>query len=170
MFTISKKPSQDFFCPVVLEFLKKIFLPHHSCQLGQRGILIRPNPMRLKQDSFFYRGVRFLVLSFIAWLFLSFLAGCVPFTGSNEERPQGVLFTYQGGYRSVCLSGDFNGWATDSHCLQRDGRTWKIQLFLSPGQYRYVFILNGNQWETDPRALLMEEDGFGRKNSVVVVE
>jgi hypothetical protein len=128
------------------------------------------NLVRLKQKPFSNPRVRFLLLSFVVWPFLSFLPGCAISNRSIEERRQEVAFTYQGDYRSVCLSGDFNDWATDSHCLRRNGETWEIELPLSPGRYRYGFILDGSLWVTDPKALLIEEDGFGRKNSVIVVE
>lgn len=139
--------------------------------MGQTGgFSLSRNPMRLKQKPFSDRWVRFLFLLFVAWPFLFLLPECATSSRSIEERRQGIVFTYQGDSRSVCLSGDFNDWATDSHCLRRNGQTWKIELSLRPGTYRYGFILDGNHWETDSRALLMEEDGFGKKNSVVVVE
>ena len=126
--------------------------------------------MKLKQKPFSCHWVLFLNLLLIVWPFLFFFPGCLTFNSSIEEGRQEVTFTYQGDYRSVCLSGDFNNWASDSHCLRRNGQTWKIELSLSPGQYRYGFIIDGKHWETDSRALLIEEDGFGKKNSVVVVK
>ena len=81
-----------------------------------------------------------------------------------------VSFVYSGHHDSVCVSGDFNGWSSRSHCLQREGESWSVQLELPPGRYRYGFILDGREWVCDPEALIQEDDGFGRKNSVLVID
>ena len=81
-----------------------------------------------------------------------------------------IVFTYTGRCETVCLSGDFNGWAHNTHCLKRNGATWEIKLFLSPGRYKYAFVLDGTHWIPDPDAYLQEDDGFGTKNSVLIVE
>ncbi|UCF86012.1 MAG: isoamylase early set domain-containing protein [Desulfobacteraceae bacterium] len=81
-----------------------------------------------------------------------------------------IVFTYVGQCETVCLSGDFNGWSPNIHCLKRNGDTWEIKLFLSPGPYKYAFLLDGTHWIPDPDAYLQEDDGFGTKNSVLIVE
>jgi hypothetical protein len=81
-----------------------------------------------------------------------------------------IVFTYRGQDRTVCLSGDFNGWSPNAHCLKRNGDTCQIKLFLSPGRYKYAFLVDGTQWIPDPEAYLEENDGFGMKNSVLIVE
>jgi hypothetical protein len=88
--------------------------------------------------------------------------------GESPDRP--VLFTYAGAAKRVCLSGDFNAWSPDSDCLRREGARWEIRIFLPPGRYRYGFLLDDKDWIPDPGALLQEADGFGRNNSVLVVE
>ena len=40
---------------------------------------------------------------------------------------------------------------------------------LRAGRYTYAFLLDGRLWVPDPTAPLAPEDGFGRRNSVVVV-
>jgi 1,4-alpha-glucan branching enzyme len=88
----------------------------------------------------------------------------------SESAEWPVLFTFEGTAQKVCLSGDFNAWSPDSHCLTKEGRKWKIQVFLPSGRYKYGFLLDGKRWVPDSGALLQEEDGFGRMNSVLVVE
>lgn len=88
----------------------------------------------------------------------------------NESGKRLVLFTFTGMAKSVCLSGDFNDWSPDSRCLEKKRDGWQIEILLAPGRYRYGFLLDGKEWVPDPGALLNEEDGFGRKNSVLVVE
>jgi 1,4-alpha-glucan branching enzyme len=81
-----------------------------------------------------------------------------------------VSFVFIGRHDSVCLSGDFNGWSSESHCMQRKGDEWLIQLDLTPGRYRYGFVIDKTGWACDPEALIQEDDGFGRKNSVLLID
>lgn len=48
--------------------------------------------------------------------------------------------------------------------------TWLIELALPPGRYLYAFLVDGGEWQTDPGAVLFDDDGFGKKNSVLIVE
>jgi len=100
------------------------------------------------------------------------IIGCVWNTGTIENAPYKVqvLFTYKGQFQTVCLSGDFNDWSPNTHCLERNGNIWKIKVFLSPGRYKYAFVLDGTHWTPDPNAFLVENDGFGMKNSVLIIE
>jgi hypothetical protein len=54
--------------------------------------------------------------------------------------------------------------------LTRRGDTWQIGLYLFPGRYTYGFILDGARWIPDPNAPFQEDDGFGRRNSVLIVD
>ncbi|MBW2091523.1 MAG: isoamylase early set domain-containing protein [Deltaproteobacteria bacterium] len=81
-----------------------------------------------------------------------------------------VIFTYTGLHKSVCLCGDFNDWSTESHCFKKQGGVWTIRVLLPPGRYRYAFLLDGEKWTPDPKALFQEDDGFGMKNSILIVE
>ena len=104
---------------------------------------------------------------------LAVFAACTTPDGrviGNEHQERLVLFTFEGEADTVCLSGDFNGWSPDSRCLERRGDRWEIEVLLPPGRYRYGFVLDGKEWVPDPGALVNEEDGFGKKNSVLVIE
>jgi 1,4-alpha-glucan branching enzyme len=86
-----------------------------------------------------------------------------------QETGIPVTFTFHGNYRSVCISGDFNNWSR-TQCLASKGNgVWAIRIFLKPGQYRYVFLLDGEHQVPDPHGLLEEEDGFGNRNSVLII-
>lgn len=126
---------------------------------------------RLKRKYAFYLFSNLIV--FMAALYLSSsLIGCA-WKGNIGRRTSGevlVVFTYTGEAEMVCISGDFNGWSPDAHCLKRNGDTWNIRLSLSPGRYRYAFFVDDIHWIPDPNAFLQEDDGFGMKNSVLIVE
>jgi hypothetical protein len=72
--------------------------------------------------------------------------------------------------QSVCVSGSFNNWSEQSHCMSRSLDTWSVALALPPGRYQYLFVVDGRIGREDPRSVLAEDNGFGMKNSVLVVE
>jgi anti-sigma factor RsiW len=73
---------------------------------------------------------------------------------------------------SVAIVGDFNGWDVRRNQLVRsshEGR-WGGKLRLAPGVYQYSFVVDGTVWEVDPRARQFVDDGFGGRNSVIIVD
>jgi 1,4-alpha-glucan branching enzyme len=72
--------------------------------------------------------------------------------------------------RQVFLAGTFNRWDPSSHALTGPDEkgTWSVSLTLAPGRYEYLFVVNGTEWTPDPGAP-WADDGFGGRNSVVVV-
>jgi hypothetical protein len=119
-----------------------------------------------KENLGFSMGLLLAVLVFLG----ATLSACVTVPKAPETTELSVSFMFTGQYDSVCLSGDFNGWSSDSHCLQRKGDKWSIQLALPPGSYRYGFVTDKKDWVCDPEALIQEDDGFGRKNSVLLID
>jgi hypothetical protein len=71
---------------------------------------------------------------------------------------------------TVAVVGSFNGWSPQDHRLQRrDDKTWEITLSLAPGRYAYRFLIDQKKQVLDPSTKLTEPDGFGGRNSVVIV-
>jgi 1,4-alpha-glucan branching enzyme len=70
----------------------------------------------------------------------------------------------------VAVSGEFNGWSTDTTFLkkQKDG-LWETTLALPPGRHEYKFVVDG-QWIPDPKARQQASNGYGTLNSVLEVE
>jgi len=74
------------------------------------------------------------------------------------------------GAQSVAVAGDFDGWE-GSHLLEDvdgDG-VWTGRIPLQPGVHAYMFLVDGSDWITDPRAQRYQEDGFGNRNAVLAV-
>lgn len=71
----------------------------------------------------------------------------------------------------VALVGDFNGWDQNATPAERqsDG-SWATFVQLPPGRHVYAFVLDGRVFMNDPAAPIAPDDGFGQKNSVVVVK
>ena len=79
-----------------------------------------------------------------------------------------VLIAPQAGRVSVV--GDFNGWdgAATPAVRQADG-SWTTYVPLRPGRHVYSFVIDGTHFVSDPSAPIAPDDGYGQKNSVVVV-
>lgn len=89
-------------------------------------------------------------------------------THQNSWTP---LFLKARDYRDVYIVGDFNNWQKDErYKLARVGEdTFSINVGLEKGSYRYKFV-SDNTWFTDPHNSLTEEDPFGGKNSLLIVQ
>ena len=71
----------------------------------------------------------------------------------------------------VCLCGEFNSWSSEATPMTRrkDGR-FSTTVTLPQGQaYRYRYLVDGERWVDDPAADEYVDNGFGTKDSVVVL-
>jgi len=72
--------------------------------------------------------------------------------------------------KSVAVAGDFNEWVPGVMLADPDGDgVWAGRLKLSPGVHRYMYVIDGSHWVTDPYAERYTEDGFGRQNAVIAI-
>jgi hypothetical protein len=73
------------------------------------------------------------------------------------------------GAREVVLTGDFTGWAKDEIRLFPSAPgEWGAQLQLSPGEYQYRLIVDG-EWRDDPAVTKRVPNPFGTQNCVLTV-
>jgi hypothetical protein len=70
---------------------------------------------------------------------------------------------------SVAVVGSFNGWSPETHRMQKRGDAWELTLSLAPGRYAYRFLVDAKKQVLDPASAATEADGYGGKNSVLVV-
>ncbi len=89
----------------------------------------------------------------------------------DSKAPRVVTLTYKSpGANSVAVIGSFNGWSPVNSAMRRNGNgKWEISLHLAPGRYAYRFLVNNNQQVLDPNSAHDEPDGYGGKNSVLLV-
>jgi Glycogen recognition site of AMP-activated protein kinase len=72
--------------------------------------------------------------------------------------------------RSVAVAGSFNGWRTNALAMTRGaGGVWSVTAPLAVGEHHYDFVVDGTHWVPDPTAHVQVDDGFGGRNSVIVV-
>jgi 1,4-alpha-glucan branching enzyme len=72
---------------------------------------------------------------------------------------------------SVALAGSFNGWDDSTTVFSRSAEAgvWTVTVALAPGEYQYLFVVDGRRWIPDPAAHAQVEDEFGQRNSLLVV-
>jgi len=72
---------------------------------------------------------------------------------------------------SVALAGSFNGWNESTTAFTRgaEAGVWTVTVALAPGEYQYLFVVDGRRWIPDPAAHAQVEDEFGQRNSLLVV-
>ncbi|MDH3504927.1 MAG: isoamylase early set domain-containing protein [Nitrospirota bacterium] len=95
----------------------------------------------------------------------------IPLESDSEENPVMVrLVLLEPQARSVAVAGDFNGWKPQETPLQRtDEGAWTVTLQVKPGRYHYMFVVDGQEWVTDPFAGEYSSDGFGARNAILDV-
>ena len=135
--------------------------------------------------------VRKLILVSILYLAVAFIStGCsLNFIKKRLSPPHkiesGILFQYDApSARQVNLAGNFpdNEWlkyGNQFDLMLDDGKNgdrfagdgiWSIVKSLSSGRYEYKFVVDRNSWIEDPNALDNTDDGYGGKNSVLIVK
>ena len=89
---------------------------------------------------------------------------------ATHATADGALFVYKGDATSVNAAGEFNAWSTSADPLTKQSNgTWTLAKKLAAGRYLYKFVVNGTEWKQDAGAAEAADDGFGGKNSVLVV-
>ena len=135
--------------------------------------------------------VKKLILVSILYLAAVFIStGCsLNFIKKRLSPPhrfeEGILFQYDApSARQVNLAGNFpdNEWlkyGNQFDVMSDDGKNgdrfagdgiWSIVKPLSAGRYEYKFVIDRNSWIEDPNALETIDDGYGGKNSVLIVK
>lgn len=70
---------------------------------------------------------------------------------------------------AVAVVGSFNGWSPAENPMTKKGDVWELTLSLLPGKYSYRFLVDQKKQVLDPSSKNTEPDGYGGKNSVLVV-
>ena len=63
-----------------------------------------------------------------------------------------------------------NDWNQKHHrMIEKEKGVYSITLLLKPDEYHYKFLEDGINWITDINSINFVDDGFGGKNSVILV-
>jgi len=73
--------------------------------------------------------------------------------------------------RTVSVIGSFNNWKPEGGSMRYDAEAgyWILESSLPPGNHEYSFLIDGNKIQLDPRAPMIRDDGFGNRNSMILV-
>jgi hypothetical protein len=90
---------------------------------------------------------------------------------SDSERTVVFSLNMPGASR-VELIGSFNEWRPGDFVMKWDEsrKVWITSVSLRKGRYEYAFLVDGEKVVSDPNALVYLDDGFGNKNSVLIVD
>jgi hypothetical protein len=90
---------------------------------------------------------------------------------SVEEPVLYVQFILEApGARTVSVGGDFDAWEGSFALEDPDGDgMWTGRVPLEPGLHTYMFLVDGSEWITDPRAERYADDGFGNRNALLAL-
>jgi 1,4-alpha-glucan branching enzyme len=88
----------------------------------------------------------------------------------QKTKNQKVIFSLNAPEaKEVFLAGDFNNWDNKTHPMEKDSNgVWKKTMMLTPSQYEYKFLIDGD-WKEDPRNDQLCLNCFGTVNSIVSV-
>lgn len=116
-----------------------------------------------------YRSTMCRTAAFFVLLFI--LTACGGKGGGLFSPPRvPTTFKYQKPADSVFICADFNNWNCEEHPMDNDNGEFTLRIKLKPGKYAYLYLIDEIQMVLDPEAYLSEDDGFGGKNSVIIVE
>jgi cyclomaltodextrinase len=85
----------------------------------------------------------------------------IPLQKANKSK---ITITYSGPAKDVKVKGEFNAW--NPVALSKDQDNYTIDFYLNPGNYQYVFILDGKDRrdQSNPDSV---DNGMGAWNSVI---
>jgi len=139
--------------------------------------LVQPHPVRLRPVTAL-AGAAALVAALVVWPRAERPAAPTAertaSTAPAAQQPTVVYVQFSlvaPGARSVEVAGDFNGWQPVRAQLrdpEGDG-TWSGMIPVAAGIHKYMFVIDGRRWVSDPRAHRFVDDGFGMKNSLLSV-
>jgi len=120
-----------------------------------------------------YSLVSILTVAVFCVFTFVFLFHPSPLPGQRETLAQvEVTFTISGiEAKSIAVAGDFNGWNTSANRLEdpEGNGTWTGKIFLKPGRYEYMLVVDDAKWVPDPNAKIYTDDGFGSRNAVLYI-
>ncbi len=73
-----------------------------------------------------------------------------------------------GEIKDVKVKGEFNSWNPNNGVLVKKGNDWKLNLYLAPGQYQYIFVIDGQE-TLDPTNPEKTSNGMGGFNSLIKI-
>jgi glycosidase len=95
-----------------------------------------------------------------------------PGARAGGEYEHEFVFKPPGTPSRVNVAGTFNGWSMDATPMTRgeDG-TWRAKVNINEGVHHYKFVVDGNQWLSDPggdKSLEVDDNHDGKNSGILV--
>ena len=146
--------------------------PKHLGLMGKILWKLR-TPISFSPFKILALGASFAAAIFLAAVFLRISLEKQTVVFEPPKNLSSVVFTLEmPDASSVHVVGSFNGWKPEGIPMRWDDaqKLWTLSLPLERGRYEYAFLVDGKKLVQDPKALLQQEDGFGNRNSVLIIE
>ena len=104
----------------------------------------------------------------VAVLILFFVFSIHPRNEVSSIQKRFVI--YQPDADSVQIAGSFTGWHDVPMRMIGPSGYWEIELDVTKGEHKYIFIVGDDKKIADPTTMMREKDDFGSENSVLFVE
>jgi hypothetical protein len=129
--------------------------------------LLRPRTIRVSP----FTGLAVAAAAVVLMMFVPDDVPIAPTPGSVAVAEILVEFSLEApGATTVAVAGDFSAWETEFVLDDVDGDgVWTGRIPVTPGLHKYMFVVDGTDWVTDPRAQRYSDDGFGNRNAVLAV-
>ena len=106
-----------------------------------------------------------------AAIFMGLILVLRPVGPASAARAGVTFVVHAPGAERVELVGSFNDWRSGQIELSGPDATgrWTVTVPLPEGRHEYLFLVDGQEWITDPQATFYRPDGFGHQNAVIDV-
>lgn len=176
-------PPEDFLQNVMQQLPKRTSEPvsfFSKCgQLGQRLWNTLTRPMTISVSPMQVAASLAVVLYSVSFVYdlpkgkENKMVKAVPLASEvGHLKPVSfALYDPDRNFTSAVVIGSFNKWQSRGFEMSYDKvqEAWVLEHELPPGEYEYVFLVNGEAPMPDPRAVFYVQDSFGNKNSLLQV-
>jgi hypothetical protein len=165
-----------------LRALSRITAPQSSLDVLMRRVREGETEEKNPYSSFltFLMTVRQLFARKVLAAVMVTLLISVPFTffltsqhfSKIDTKTFVVRFVYENkAAENVRIVGDFNNWSRSGMSMKRVQGTdyWTVEIPLEEGIYRYVFLVDNNEWTPDPLSEIKTHDNFGNESSLLLL-
>lgn len=162
-------PASPAFCERVMRAIEARPLPWHT-RLGR--LLFAPHTLRWNLAGAAATVLVVLGVSAALGLHLGGIPAPTMTAGVTPAAERVVTVRFQVAVpqaRQVSLAGDFTQWQPRVPLKRNADGTWTAEIRLPPGDHEYIFVVDGERWISDPRAVRYRDDGFGNRNAVLTV-
>ena len=163
---VKKVHKEDEFYSESIDLLEQEKLLRSDAVLAVPQVSIAKERKKISLKSFI-PILRVAEFGVMAALVLFFVYSVQP---RHEDIVSKRFVIFQPEANSVQISGSFTDWKDIPMKMIGPSGYWEIELNVTKGEHKYVFIVGDDKKIADPTILLRERDDFGSENTILNVE